>query len=229
MIDRRGLLRTAAFVYLALTALAVLIAWLVGLDLTSLLRPDPEEAAIGLAAVLPMSVVFFIAPDLKDRVVDLLGPALAQCRWYDLVALAAMAGISEELVFRGALEGWLRSYDILFAIVVANLLFGAMHPITVTYFLIAAGFGVYFSVLANLGPERNLTAPIVAHTVYDLIGFLLVARDFRKTSSGFVAPSRWPPAQTTTQPATTEPAIQDSADDETPADGTRPESKPPEY
>jgi hypothetical protein len=36
-------------------------------------------------------------------------------------------------------------------------------------------------VLANLGSERNLTAPIVAHTVYDFVGFLLVARDYRKS------------------------------------------------
>jgi len=224
MIDRRGLLKTAALVYLVLTAVAVALAWLTRVDLESLLRFEWTGLLIGLAAVLPMSIVFFIAPDLKDRVVDLLGPALAQCRWYDLVLLAAMAGISEELVFRGALEGWLRNYDVLFAVVVANLLFGAMHPITVTYFLMAAGFGVYFSVLATLGAERNLTAPIVAHAVYDFIGFLLVARDYQKSPARLATPTHWPTAQ-----ATTEPAINDSGNEETPDDGTRPEGEPPEY
>src|SRR5688572_31848087 len=108
MIDRRRLLKTAALVYLALTAIALAIAWAAGIDLGSLLRLDWTQAAIGVAAVVPMSIVFFVAPDLKDRVVDLLGPALAQCRLFDLVLLAAMAGVSEELLFRGALEGWLQ-------------------------------------------------------------------------------------------------------------------------
>jgi membrane protease YdiL (CAAX protease family) len=181
MIDRRGLLKTAALVYLALTALALVIAWLAGVDLRPLLRFSWTQAAIGLAAVVPMSIAFFIAPDLKDRVVDLLGPALAQCRVVDLLLLAAMAGICEELVFRGAIEGWLLRYDIVAAMIVTNVLFGLMHPITLVYFLIAAGFGFYFSMLANLEAERNLTAPIVAHTVYDFLGFRLVARDYRRS------------------------------------------------
>ncbi len=220
MIDRLGLLRTAAVVYLVLTAAALLLAWLAGVDFVPLLRFSWTQAAIGLAAVVPMSVVFFIAPDLKDRVVDLLGPALAQCRFFDLLLLAAMAGISEELLFRGALEGWLRLYDVVLAIVVTNLLFGAMHPLTLLYFVIAAGFGFYFSILANLGAERNLIAPIVAHTVYDLAGFMLVARDYRKETA-----ARWtgppPPATTSANAHQPEP---DDLDPETgvdPATGTR--------
>ncbi len=134
-----------------------------------------------------MSIVFFVAPDLKDHVVDLLGPALAECRLFDLLLLAALAGVSEELVFRGAIEGWLLRYDIVAAMIVTNVLFGLMHPITLVYFLMAAGFGFYFSVLANLGTERNLTAPIVAHTVYDFAGFLMVARDYRANAA---APAR---------------------------------------
>jgi membrane protease YdiL (CAAX protease family) len=181
MIDRRGLLKTAALVYLALTVVALGIAWAAGVDLRPLLRFDWRAAALGVAAVAPMSIVFFVAPDLKDKVVDLLGPALAECRFFDLLLLAALAGVAEELVFRGAIEGWLQRYDIVAAMIVTNLLFGLMHPITLVYFLIAAGFGFYFSVLANLGGERNLTAPIVAHTVYDFVGFLLVARDYRKS------------------------------------------------
>jgi membrane protease YdiL (CAAX protease family) len=207
MIDRRGLLKTAALVYLVLTAISLAIAWLAGVDLGSLLRFDWMGAAIGVAAVVPMSIVFFVAPDLKDRVVDLLGPALAQCRLFDLVLLAAMAGVSEELLFRGAIEGWLQRYDIVAAMIVANLLFGAMHPITLVYFLIAAGFGVYFSVLANLGAERNLTAPIVAHAVYDFIGFLLVARDYRKSPSQTFQRMQRPAVE---GDMTTEPAIEES-------------------
>lgn len=183
MIDRRGLLRTAAAVYLALTALACGLAWLASIELGPLLAVDLKGLAIGVAAVVPMSAVFFIAPDLKDRVVDLLGPALAECRLWELMLLAGMAGVSEEILFRGTIEGWLLTYDVVLAAVVTNLLFGAMHPITVAYFIIATGFGFYFSVLANLGPERNLTAPIVAHTVYDLVGFMLVARDYRKETA----------------------------------------------
>lgn len=183
-IDRPGLFRTAAVVYAALTAGALLLAWLADVDLAALLAVDLSSVGLGMAAVVPMSIVFFIAPDLKDQVVDLIGPALARCRVWELFVLAAMAGVSEELLFRGALEGWLRGYDALLAVVVVNLLFGALHPMSVVYFLIAAGLGAYLSWLATLGPERNLTAPIVAHTVYDFVGFLLVAWDFKKTRCG---------------------------------------------
>jgi uncharacterized protein len=182
VIDRHGLLRTAALVYSVLIALALAGAWLAAVDLAPLIRFDWRGALVGLLAVLPMSVVFFIAPDLKDKVVELLGPALAQCRLWELVLLAAMAGVSEELLFRGTLEGWLRPYGAWSAVIAVNLLFGAMHPMTALYFVIAALLGVYLSLLATVTPERNLTAPIVAHAVYDLAGFLLVARDFRSHS-----------------------------------------------
>jgi uncharacterized protein len=181
MIDRPGLFRTAAAVYAALTAGALVLAWLTDVDLAPLLAVDLWSVGLGVAAVVPMSVVFFIAPDLKDQVVDLLGPALAECRLLELLLLAAMAGVSEELLFRGALEGWLRGYHVSLAVVVTNLLFGAMHPMSVVYFLFAAVLGAYLSWLATLGPQRNLTAPIVAHTVYDFVGFLLVARDYKNT------------------------------------------------
>jgi len=207
MTDRQGLLKTAVLLYLAMTAVALLIAWLAGVDLRPLLRWDWTQAALGVAAVLPMSIVFFVAPDLKDQVVDLLGPALARCRFHELVALAAMAGVAEELVFRGALEGWLRSYDVVAAMIVTNLLFGAMHPITFVYFLMAFGFGLYFSVLASLGVDRNLTAPIVAHTVYDLIGFLLVASDYRKSPPPRF--QRW--QRPAIEPAVMAPAVADPA------------------
>jgi len=215
MIDRRGLLKTAALVYVALTAVALGIAWLAGVDLRPLLRFDWTAAAIGIAAVVPMSIVFFVAPDLKDKVVDLLGPALAECRMLDLVLLAAMAGISEELVFRGAIEGWLRTYEVVGAMLVTNILFGLMHPITVVYFLIAMGFGLFFSVLANLGAERNLTAPIVAHTVYDLVGFLLVARDYRKSPVQTWGCAHQPPSET---PRDDRPAIGEASEPEGVAD-----------
>ena len=155
MIDRRGLLENGGPCLSGADGNSSGDRLVGGLDLRPLLRFDWTQAAIGVAAVVPMSIVFFVAPDLKDRVVDLLGPALAQSRMFDLVLLAAMAGVSEELVFRGALEGWLQRYDIVAAMIVTNLLFGAMHPITLTYFLMAAGFGVYFSVLANLGAEAE--------------------------------------------------------------------------
>jgi membrane protease YdiL (CAAX protease family) len=64
--------------------------------------------------------------------------------------------------------------------IAANLVFGVCHALTPTYFLIATIFGFYFSALAQFYGPRNLLLPIVAHVVYDLIGFLLIARLYRQ-------------------------------------------------
>ncbi len=210
MIDRRGLLKTAVAVYGVLTAIAVGLAWVAGVGLARQLEPEAAGLLLGVAAVVPMSVVFFIAPDLKDQVVDLLGPALSACRIHELAFLALLAGVAEELLFRGALEGWLRQYDVVLAVVITNLVFGAMHPMTPLYFVIAAVLGGYLSLLAAWSPERNLTAPIVAHGVYDFVAFLIVRHDFRSRGRGPAPLPVESPASGPLQNPVPEPPIEES-------------------
>lgn len=107
---------------------------------------------------------------IQEFVQEQLAPTLSCCQVWELVLLAAFAGIGEEVLFRGVLQprtGWL----------IATLLFGLAHPISVTYFIVASFLGGVLGMLQQYG--GNLWAPIIAHAVYDYIGFNLIIREFR--------------------------------------------------
>lgn len=84
-----------------------------------------------------------------------------------LTLISVCAGISEEALFRGAIQGSLADHVGLgVALIMASLLFGAFHLITWTYAIIAAFIGAYLGLLWIW--TGNLLAPIVTHAVYDI-------------------------------------------------------------
>jgi membrane protease YdiL (CAAX protease family) len=178
--SRAELLKLAAVAYSVLAMIAVGLDALAATELRSSIRPSLWSFGLGLLAVIPMAPAYFLATGLRDRVVDLLGRPLSRCGILDLTLLALLAGTCEELLFRGALEAWWARLNPWFGIIATNLLFGLCHALTPSYFVIATGFGVYFSVLARSDDPRNLVAPMTAHAVYDLIGFILIAREYRR-------------------------------------------------
>lgn len=187
VMTRRGFLNLAAAFEGGTLLLGLALGWFSGTFTPQSLRLDAVDLAWGLAAVIPMLGLLTLAADLRRQVVELLGASLAACRWYDLAALALLAGLSEELLFRGVLEPWIGRWDPWVGLVAANVLFGLAHAITPTYFLFAALVGVYFSLLCRGWPdlrwgweEANLLRPVVAHAVYDWIAFQLVVRDHRR-------------------------------------------------
>lgn len=184
-LDRRsGLLKAAAVFYSGILAVTALLIAVSGVDLEPQLSLRGRDLLIGIAAVVPMLPIFVIAIDLRDLVSDLLGRPLSECRLPELAFLAAMAGFTEEVFFRGLLQEWWGPNHFWIGLVAVNLLFGALHALTPVYFLIAAGVGFYFSFLAELTEPRSLVIPITAHALYDFIGFLLIGRDYRREHAG---------------------------------------------
>ncbi len=84
-----------------------------------------------------------------------------------VVLLALGAGVGEELLFRGALQGvlvpWLSPWG---AVVVASLIFGAMHAASAGYFIAATAIGMVLGLAYYL--NGSLVAVVVAHVVYDI-------------------------------------------------------------
>ena len=116
-----------------------------------------------------------------DRfLVDNLGPPLAACRWYDLLLLAAAAGLCEEVLFRGVLQPWMGRHSFLTGLILANLLFGLAHLVTPAYGVMAALLGVYLSLLMQATEPPSLLAPVIAHSLYDLVAFVVIARDHQQ-------------------------------------------------
>ncbi len=183
---RRGFLNLASAFEGMTLLLGLAIGWATGALTPQSMLLRGADLLWGLAAVGPMLISFVIAGDLRQTVSDLLGRSLATCRWYDLLALAVLAGLGEEVLFRGALQPWLSQWHPLGGVIVVNLLFGLAHALSIKCFLFAFIVGMYFSWLYTGIPSvhpgfdnDNLLRPVVAHAVYDYIAFLVVVRDYR--------------------------------------------------
>lgn len=166
-----------------LIPLAWLLGWLVGQPPLADLHPDAAGAALGVAATLPMLLVF--AAVLRwpvgplDRIRrffdDVVRPLMRGCGLLDLALLSLVAGAGEELVFRGVLQPALvRGLGLAPGLLLASLLFGLLHPITVTYVLLAAGLGLYLGVVA--WASGNLLVVVVAHALYDFLVLVYLLR-----------------------------------------------------
>ncbi|MGQ0637468.1 MAG: lysostaphin resistance A-like protein [Planctomycetaceae bacterium] len=165
-----------------LLAVAGVIGWACDIDPVARHRFAADGWGWGVAATLPMLALFQVlyslpwqpAQRIRHILLEVLGPSLAACRWYDLALLAGVAGLGEEVLFRGVLQPLLGLFW-------SNVLFGLLHPLSVLYLALATGMGLYLGWL--LETTDNLLAPIVTHALYDFLAFLLVARDFRRRAT----------------------------------------------
>ena len=158
----------------------LLLAWGLGrwLDISPLgsLHFTPEDFALGVVASIPMlgglawilTTPWRPARDLVALVTDQLGPLVAGRSLLELGLLAALAGVAEEILFRGVVQVVLgRILVEPMALIVASALFGLAHFATPTYALLAGIVGLYLGALYIL--SGNLLAPILAHALYDLV------------------------------------------------------------
>jgi len=98
-------------------------------------------------------------------------PAL---RFHHAIVFGMLAGIPEEILFRGAMQPAL-------GVVLAGVIFGALHAITLAYFVYATAAGIALGLLAIW--RDGLWAPIAAHTVIDAIMFVLLIRKWRRLTA----------------------------------------------
>ena len=175
---RRDLLKWGVLIEGGLVLAALLVGRLAGVDPWQM-TPSWPALLWGLGAILPILGGYAISGDVRDLVVRLLGPALVECRWYDLVILAGLAGLGEELLFRGTVELYLESWHLWGGMLATNLIFGAAHALNWQYFFFASAVGLYLSWLSGFpGAERNLLPAVIAHGVYDAIAFFLIRAEY---------------------------------------------------
>lgn len=95
--------------------------------------------------------------------------------WPVLIVLSVFAGVGEELLFRGAVQGWLaRHTNEWVAVVAASLLFGLVHYLSFTYFIIATGLGLVLGAVYAL--TDSLLLVMVWHGAYDMIALYCLRR-----------------------------------------------------
>lgn len=153
----------------------------VGLDINLVEAFDhsPRDILIGIIATVPLLAMLHWF--LTTRWTPIADFTQSQIRFFAgigfrltplrALALAVLAGVSEEILFRGVLQTAAdRMAPTLAAILVTNILFGVLHARTMIYAIVAAAVGCYLGVLYWL--TGNLAAPVITHTVYDFIAFL---------------------------------------------------------
>jgi membrane protease YdiL (CAAX protease family) len=177
---RNGFLNAAGIVQGGLVVTALLVVNWLDVPLRDQLYWSWRDCGWGLLGTAPMLVVLVFAGRLRRLVGDLLGRPLSQCTWYDLAAVAVLAGVGEELWFRGLATMWASAWLPFWgAVILVNIVFAFLHALTPAYLVVAAAFGFYLSGLAIWPDEPNLLRPIVTHAVYDFIAFLWIVREYR--------------------------------------------------
>jgi uncharacterized protein len=115
---------------------------------------------------------------LIQMVRDQLGPSVASRSTMELALIAALAGVAEEVLFRGVMQAELaRRLPGFLALVLTSTVFGLAHFLTLAYALLAVVAGLYLGAL--YWAQGNLLIPIVAHALYDFVALLQLARMYR--------------------------------------------------
>jgi CAAX protease family protein len=187
-------LRLALLVEGGLGVAAVLLAWLLGVPLVDQFPPDAAKALNalfhGVLAAVPLLFMFWFLvrsrhPELRrlsDQVQWLVDELFGGANLAQLALVAVLAGLGEELLFRGTLLPLVARWtNPLVALAVTSLLFGLAHALSRLYFLLATLIGVYFGWLAM---DWGLSVAIVAHGLYDLVALVYLSHRTRSRPRG---------------------------------------------
>jgi len=181
--------KTACYFESSLIIVAVFLGWIADIDPFEHLYFSENALLYGLFGTLPLFLIFLAMQQMRfasviqvrQILLDTLGPSLHRYQWADLLILAAIAGISEEILFRGVIQPWMEnSWGMTAGLIASNILFGLVHAVTPLYAILAASVGIYLGLFLDYGGERNLMTPIVIHAVYDFLAFLVIMKLYRK-------------------------------------------------
>jgi hypothetical protein len=170
---------------LLVEGLVLIVAF--GLGLVASLPPfgsfalDPAALATGVAATAPplMALAAFARArpaffsSIERAILAALGPWLRDAPGWQLVTLAAVAGLAEEGLFRGVFQvGAAGIVGVAPAIVLCGVAFGLAHAVTPGYAVYATAMGVYLGIIMAL--TDNIAVPALVHGLYDAaaLGFM---------------------------------------------------------
>jgi len=170
---------------------ALVLAWIFGVSLREQLAdpgvPLAWAVVRGVAVTLPMLAVFWwlvhssrpALRRLREQVEWLLGEMFPSAGIAQLALVAALAGVGEELLFRGFLQNLIGRWTTpIVGLVVASLLFGFAHALSKLYFAFATLIGLCFGWLTF--EYNDLVAPMVAHGLYDFVALAYLTRGIAK-------------------------------------------------
>ncbi len=192
----RIMVTTAVAFEAALIVAALVLGWLLDEPPVSDFGFTLGGLAWGVAAVVPMLGLLWFSRQISWRpfrrlriVLDRrLMPMFRGWSPWDLASLSLVAGVSEEMLFRGVVQDAATSrYGLPMGLMIGSLVFGMLHAVTRTYAVLVTLIGVYLgAIYVACG---NLLVPIIAHGLYDFLALLYLARlDARRQARTQSAP-----------------------------------------
>lgn len=142
-----------------------------------------DSAAWGAAACVPLLVGLWLGTrypigplrELRDLTRDLVMPVFRDCSVADMALVAILAGVGEELLFRGVVqEAITHRFGWPIGLAAASLLFGLVHPLSRAYAILTGLVGVYLGWLWLA--TGSLVTPIVTHAVYDFVALVYLVK-----------------------------------------------------
>lgn len=187
-IDPDNFFKTACYFESALVLVAIVLGWMLDMNPFEFIIFNEQAVINGIMGTLPLCLIFIALNQLqldslqKIRLVlhQTLGPSLHKHHWADLFVLAAIAGISEEILFRGVIQPWMENlWGVVAGILVSSIIFGLVHAVTALYFVMATAVSIYLGLYLGYDSTRNLLTPIIIHSLYDFFAFVVILHSYR--------------------------------------------------
>ncbi len=167
----------------SLIAVALVLSWIFDQPPLGEFALEPSAIAWGIAATVPMLLLFFVIRAIPWRILARLRsivdrqvlPLFRGWSVWDLASLSLVAGVAEEMLFRGVIQDVIaRGTGPLWALLIASVIFGAVHTITPAYAVVATLLGLWLGgVYLYTG---NLLAAMIAHALYDFLALIVMLR-----------------------------------------------------
>ncbi len=166
-----------------LVAVGLVVGRWIGTPILEHARVDLRSGVWALAATLPLVALLFWSmrtgiaffARLQKLVRETLVSLFASCSLPELLLISIMAGIGEEVFFRGFLQGSLgRVVDPWIALALVSALFGVVHAVSLGYAIVAGLLGFYLGTLLLL--TGNLFVAVAVHALFDFVALLMFSR-----------------------------------------------------
>ena len=167
-------------VEVVLAAVGLVVGWWIGTPILENTRVDLPAGVLALAATLPLVAFVFWGmrskgARLPELVRETIVPLFASCSLLEILLISIMAGIGEEVFFRGFLQGSLgRVVNPWIALALVSTLFGLAHYVSLGYAIFAGLAGVYMGALLLL--TGNLFVAMAVHALFDFAALAFISR-----------------------------------------------------
>jgi CAAX protease family protein len=136
-------------------------------------------ATLPLVAALVAGEYFPLGPlgSLRRLVAERIAPLFRSASVWQLAMISAVAGLGEEMLFRGWLQTWIGDvvgppYGPVVGLLLASSAFAACHALSRAYAVVVLLVGLYLGLLMMV--TGSVLAPVVAHSLYDFVALLWI-------------------------------------------------------